>query len=474
MDSNDETTIIVLDHEEGDKELDLIENQQGHSGLFDNKSPSAENIISDEVALGEGGAFSPVFRTHSNRNSFVNQLSMEGESTFDEQLVNNRLSNVIGVVNETEDFVVNASALEAWIDQGTQAIERLSMAERGKLLPSPARVDVDYLAVPSSVAGIDIYRLTDTIHERDAMIESLQAELACCRELLLKSATHEAQQTSLITSLQVTNASLSEKIASKDQLIEESWKKLSTFAIAEERSRLTVKQLEESCKVITQQIVDKDLELHNCKLGAAQAKALANNSLSRIATCISENRRLVESKSNLENVHNALLKNYDVAKDKMAMIQHELNDAISNYNRSLCEIDRLHACNEQLRAQTESVEMKNRQLDFEVESLTAKNGDLGDELNQCRTKMASLENDCSASKRLAEALNIELQSARTEVDVLKNTVLMKEEILIEKERLGLEKNETIAALENELSKQKEVILYINKLSSETSVLQNRK
>jgi hypothetical protein len=400
--------------------------------------------------------------------------------------------------------VVTSSALEDWIDQESESV-------LGQQSPSATQRDGDgaYFAdsdgeqaeaeeAPTPPAGAGAARLeasrggsigggeqagaelcaesaalADTIASRDTTIQALLAKIAVYQTSCAASTSDASEMRAALCLLTVKYDSSVQKCDCQQGLIEESWTKLSALAKDLERSKEDAAQRRAESEAATAHAAAVECRLLECRASEAEARSLADSSLRRVSDCIGQNRRLAEQKARVEGARRAAeraLADSEKGAEELAAVVSLQKGEISSIKSQLGNLSTEHAALQEARDHLQSENLAITEEKAEVlRSLEDKVGDIG-----CLEAKLLVEKEHSTSvsdqlsKREAEVacLNEQLDASKEESLSVSHAL---QEQCAETGRVGAlleEAQRALAEARVELAKQKEVFMYINKLSAE--------
>lgn len=476
----DDSTLVMSLKQSDDELSPIVADSTGleHGTCFD---ASGHQCL--DLAFHSGFACSPIVSTPADR------VLMEQEA---EQVKSQKITCSEHQVSS----VISSSALEDWIDHDTQSQSYISTADGA---PPFELGDEDSLAckcsssVPIMEDGClskdnndeselstlkrENFRLTNDLLNQNALVQSLLEKVSSMSGSISTSAGSAAEMRREIASLTLSRDNEIQKCSRQTAIIEDSWSKMSALAKRLENceAELAQRRNESRAAIEHSAIVEEKLILSEAAV--AETRSLADSSLKRVSECISENRRLLGIKTVLEDDRKIAEARYAEAVLKIG--------ALKNY---LIEKNKL--CNVQNTTISESVE--------QIKKLSNEKEVMVSEITGLMTELGTVKNILAEKSALVidlqESLAVEtrlFEESKEKVSVLEPQITrMSQELdanyrelqemrcLTDHQRLEIsriattleEKERELNTARSELIKQKEVIMYINKLSAENALL----
>lgn len=390
--------------------------------------------------------------------------------------------------------IISSSALEEWIDQDTQAFfpesPEIDNGARSddyncrRMLNSEdcaAVFDAEVIALAveedvDSVALKDENRdLKDQLSQQQAIVSSLIVKLSKFEEAATNATADAARLRGDLAAMMVSRDSAVDASNRQKLIIEESWQKLSILAKRIETTEEDAKMARAQCAVAVEHSTLVEHRLLLSEATAAEAKSLADGTLTRVSEIISENRRLIDSKRKLENSLREMNLKFSECK-----VEQQRSEVLLEAKSSKIE-DLLEKVSHLVKDQTELTNT-NKCLEFDL--LTAQNTveELIGQVASKESRILALEEDLrrervqlEQGKQTISAKEQQLSEHLEKLNVANNKLAVSMALVDEtNNRLAAslvraeEKEAELVMARADISKHKEIIMYINKLSAESS------
>lgn len=458
---------------------------------------SSEGSVSP-TPYNEDGAH-PVSTDRSPNNSSFEQAFTSLNVSASNQLEGNMCPQTTpsfcrSISENVGDDVVSASALEDWIDQDTQCMapetpdsSRARVVSYVEAAVSPSLImnspeghvteNRNSTASPVAVSKLasENYKLVNENASQRIRIESLLSKIAVFEQSSSADAVAATDMREEIVGLKYNRDSAIEKCAQQQVIIEDGWKKMSALAVKLELLQEAAAQTNAQHLATRDHCATLQKRLLEAEASSAESRSLADNSLSRVSSCLNENMMLLDAKSKVESKFRTMEENTTANVAEIQSLKKSLTEknimtkeAGEHILRLQQDITSMDEKSIALQGENASLNGEIRDFKKRLEEEHAEVRALKSILNQAKERETDLLQIVATRENELSELRGLLQSSEEEVHRTK-TLLKDKEVELKSSKGVIEVREgEIASLKTELSKQKEVILYINKLSAETS------